>query len=316
MNLNDSLQDAITLLRSEGQHDLADAVVVAAVVVVLSASDKKQSDSRERAAAHLYVESLARRASEHDGPSAQAAGAVVKQDLTTQPAQPKALQLRHELRERVALTELAEVCEDMRAAAEECDIGEGLAHAVPFHQWNEFLSKLDDAATALAATGKQQVGGVQGDAWVIAESLGGLVVASYGERGNPMILYRDQMELLQAALAARQPVGQKPVGLAGPFLSDVVTAAGLLSTGGQSKALASRISDEAFRLLAMLHAAPTAQAVDLGPVRAALQAAEGLCVCCASVDGYSRNELHAFGVNMRSQFRDALTLVDAQAVQS
>lgn len=57
----------------------------------------------------------------------------------------------------------------------------------------------------------------------------------------------------------------------------------------------------------------TAQAVDLGPVRAALLAAEALCVCCASVDGYSRNELHAFGVNMRSQFRDALARIDGKA---
>lgn len=50
-----------------------------------------------------------------------------------------------------ALAGLAEACEDMRAAAEECDNGEGLAHAVPFHQWNEFLSKLDSAVQALAA---------------------------------------------------------------------------------------------------------------------------------------------------------------------
>lgn len=61
-------------------------------------------------------------------------------------------------------------------------------------------------------------------------------------------------------------------------------------------------------------AAPRARAVNLGPVRAALLAAEALCVCCASVDGYSRNELHAFGVNMRSQFRDALAVMDGKAV--
>ncbi|WP_171955631.1 hypothetical protein [Stenotrophomonas maltophilia] len=57
-----------------------------------------------------------------------------------------------------------------------------------------------------------------------------------------------------------------------------------------------------------------AQAVDLGPVRSALQAAAGLCDCCASVDGYSRGELNAFGQNMRSQFTDALALLDSQAV--
>lgn len=58
-----------------------------------------------------------------------------------------------------------------------------------------------------------------------------------------------------------------------------------------------------------------AQAVDLGPVRAALQAAEALCVCCASVDGYSRSELNAFGQNMRSQFTDALALIDSQGAR-
>lgn len=47
-----------------------------------------------------------------------------------------------------------EACEDMRAASEECDIGEGLAHAVPFNLWNEFLSKLDAAQQALDASPK------------------------------------------------------------------------------------------------------------------------------------------------------------------
>jgi len=49
---------------------------------------------------------------------------------------------------------LVEACEDMRAASEECDIGEGLAHAVPFHLWNAFLSKLDAAQQALDASPK------------------------------------------------------------------------------------------------------------------------------------------------------------------
>jgi len=90
MNLNDSLQDAITLLRSEGRHDLADAVVVVAVLVVLSTTDEKQNDARARAAAHLYVESLASCSAGYDAAPAQAACPVVKQDLTTQPAQPEA----------------------------------------------------------------------------------------------------------------------------------------------------------------------------------------------------------------------------------
>lgn len=57
-----------------------------------------------------------------------------------------------------------------------------------------------------------------------------------------------------------------------------------------------------------------AQAMDLGPVRSALQAAAALCDCCASVDGYSRSELNAFGQNMRSQFTDAMALIDSKAV--
>lgn len=57
-------------------------------------------------------------------------------------------------------------------------------------------------------------------------------------------------------------------------------------------------------------------ALDLASVRAALQAAEGLCACCASVDGYSRRELSMFGRNMRTQFRDALALIDRKAVSN
>nr|WP_312953123.1 hypothetical protein [Stenotrophomonas pavanii] len=62
-----------------------------------------------------------------------------------------------------------------------------------------------------------------------------------------------------------------------------------------------------------LYAAP-AQAVDLGAVREALQAAEGLATICASVDGYSREEVAASGRAMRQQFADALAKVDSQAV--
>lgn len=50
-----------------------------------------------------------------------------------------------------ALAALVEACEDMRAASEEIDNGEGLAHAVPYALWNEFLGKLDDAEHGLAA---------------------------------------------------------------------------------------------------------------------------------------------------------------------
>ncbi len=57
-----------------------------------------------------------------------------------------------------------------------------------------------------------------------------------------------------------------------------------------------------------------AQAVDLGPVRAALDAAEGLAVVCASVDGYSLEEVAASGLAMRKQFTDARALIDGKAV--
>ncbi len=61
-------------------------------------------------------------------------------------------------------------------------------------------------------------------------------------------------------------------------------------------------------------AARPAQAVGLGAVREALQAAEGLATVCASVDGYSREEVAASGRAMRQQFADALAKVDSQAV--
>ncbi|EPG2416615.1 hypothetical protein QEK82_001554 [Stenotrophomonas maltophilia] len=57
-----------------------------------------------------------------------------------------------------------------------------------------------------------------------------------------------------------------------------------------------------------------AQVVDLGPVRAALDAAEGLAVVCASVDGYSREEVAASGRAMTQQFADARALIDSKAV--
>lgn len=57
-----------------------------------------------------------------------------------------------------------------------------------------------------------------------------------------------------------------------------------------------------------------AQAVDLGAVREALQAAEGLATVCASVDGYSREEVAASGRAMKQQFSDALAKIDSQAV--
>lgn len=63
-----------------------------------------------------------------------------------------------------------------------------------------------------------------------------------------------------------------------------------------------------------VYTTPPAQAVDLGAVREALQAAEGLATICASVDGYSREEVAASGRAMKRQFADVLAKVDSQAV--
>lgn len=59
-----------------------------------------------------------------------------------------------------------------------------------------------------------------------------------------------------------------------------------------------------------------AHGVDLTAVRAALDAAEGLAVACASVDCYSREEVAASGRAMKQQFADARTLIDSQAVRN
>ena len=48
----------------------------------------------------------------------------------------------------------------------------------------------------------------QGGAWSVAESVGGRVVPAHGERGDPILLYPDQVEAFASALAARQPVGE------------------------------------------------------------------------------------------------------------
>ena len=76
------------------------------------------------------------------------------------------------------------------------------------------------------------------------------------------------------------------------------------------------IEAEAEAVLALIDSrtVQTAQVVDMGVVREALRAAEGLATICASVDGYSREELAASGRAMRQQFTYALAKVDSQAV--
>ncbi|HID8536575.1 TPA: hypothetical protein ACXIMI_001697 [Stenotrophomonas maltophilia] len=60
------------------------------------------------------------------------------------------------------------------------------------------------------------------------------------------------------------------------------------------------------------HRHNTAHVVDLTAVRAALDAAEGLAVACASVDCYSREEVAASGRAMTQQFADARAVIDCQ----
>ncbi len=114
---------------------------------------------------------------------------------------------------------------------------------------------------------------------------------------------------------ARQPVGE-PVAWYYGF-SDTGEA-GPVTFGGNPGAEAIAWAERHGHTLHYLYAAPPAKqpakAVDLGAVREALQAAEGLATVCASVDGYSREEVAASGRAMRQQFADALAKVDSQAV--
>lgn len=127
----------------------------------------------------------------------------------------------------------------------------------------------------------------------------------------------ERLHLENAALAARQPVGQI-VGwqhcadnYAHMVISDSNKTA--LKEGETEEGI--RKIDAAYSIpLVRQPATPPAQAVDLGAVREALRAAEGLATICASVDGYSREEVAASGRAMRQQFADALAKVDSQAV--
>lgn len=127
---------------------------------------------------------------------------------------------------------------------------------------------------------------------------------------------------LEEALAARQPVGQEPMAFDYPEFNPVEMGCVLEDRGIHFLSDAMRCGfDEALNQMKAiiesigpLYAAPPAQAVDLGPVRDALKAAEGLATICASVDGYSREEVAASGRAMRKQFADALAEVDSQAV--
>ncbi|WP_143572919.1 hypothetical protein [Stenotrophomonas maltophilia] len=129
--------------------------------------------------------------------------------------------------------------------------------------------------------------------------------------------------LLRDSLAARQPVGE-------PITVEVVAeifnhpeyglsinwllenGIGELQVGDVLMVSDRAITDEDGS--GEVYAAPPAQAVDLGAVREALQAAEGLATICTAIDGYSRDEVAASGRAMRQQFADALAKVNSQAV--
>lgn len=108
-------------------------------------------------------------------------------------------------------------------------------------------------------------------------------------------------------LAARQPVGQD-----NPLMAYADSYRRMANLGSGRVSCLSVAYDIETNMAK--HAAPPAQAVDLGPLRAALDAAEGLAVVCASVDGYSREEVAASGQAMRQQFADARALIDSKAV--
>lgn len=171
---------------------------------------------------------------------------------------------------------------------------------------------------ALAASCKQplQVGQVQGDAraqfeaWAEAQSYRGGNIDTTRDSVVPEWYVSDVAAITwrawQAALAARQPGAQVPVA----HMVRWRAAGGWgLNMADEIQWFRDRADEYEIRDLVFADAAPHAQGIDLAPVRSALQAAEGLCACCAAIDGYSRNELHAFGLNMRQQFRDALALI-------
>ncbi len=171
---------------------------------------------------------------------------------------------------------------------------------------------LTDEGQAVVARALQQhapaeLAEQQGDA-LIDTALGYLSTAlddldSSPDR-RPGIMVTEAMQALREAIATRQPGAQEPVGqvrtrVDGGFIAELFPG------------VADRVSN-----MAPLYVAPPAQGINLTPVRSALQAAEGLCVCCAAVDSYSRSELRAFGLNMRSQFLEALTLIDQRDAAS
>ncbi|HEL4856823.1 TPA: hypothetical protein UL920_004170 [Stenotrophomonas maltophilia] len=123
-----------------------------------------------------------------------------------------------------------------------------------------------------------------------------------------------------AALGVPQPVGQITDAEIDARLSALYRE--MVDSGQHNGGMSGVAWDRAVFRMAVsqpaqaVYTSAPAQAVDRGAVLEALQAAEGLAPICASVDGYSREELAASGRAMRQQFADALAKVDSQAVGS
>jgi len=133
-----------------------------------------------------------------------------------------------------------------------------------------------------------------------------------GEKGfaEPCDYYftsKQMRDYARTALAARQPVGE-------PVFRERSTHKVYRGSCGSLPCHCWADTDHIIGDEVKRYAAPPAQAVDLNTVRYALDSAEGLAVACASVDGFSREELASAGREMRKQFADARVLIDSQVV--
>jgi hypothetical protein len=129
------------------------------------------------------------------------------------------------------------------------------------------------------------------------------------EKGDPRDVANFCMMLHQRgeAIVARQPVGE-------PVFRERSTHKVYRGSCGNLPCHCWADTDHIVGDEVKRYATQPAQAVDLGAVREALQAAEGLATVCASVDGYSREEVAASGRAMKQQFADALAKIDSKAV--
>lgn len=134
------------------------------------------------------------------------------------------------------------------------------------------LARMEALAAALAATGKQQVDEVQGDARARFEawnnSLPSLYRYNLNRWSNEAQEYRSRhtraaFTAWQAALAARQPGAQEPVAVVGPDFT-------LLWAGSGPIALI--VERHGLKRGSLLYAAPPAQGIDLGQFREAVEA--------------------------------------------